>query len=143
MWADAPAADKGPTRSSTASPPPPLLAQLQQQGEQGVLQKGSGRRRRLLLLPITLPLHLSSDEVVGGRGNVLTELLQVFQEDSMRIFQAVLTGKRVLFVGYNHAAADVCRLVLTTASLISPPFTGVIRRVFPYSNLSDLDFLQV
>lgn len=39
----------------------------------------------------------------------------------MTIYNAVLTGRRVLFVGYNHAAGDVCRIVLAACALVSPP----------------------
>lgn len=40
----------------------------------------------------------------------------------MTIYNAVLTGQRVLFVGYNHAAGDVCKIVLAACALVSPPF---------------------
>lgn len=39
----------------------------------------------------------------------------------MTIYNAVLTGQRVLFVGYNHAAGDVCKIVLAACALVSPP----------------------
>lgn len=39
----------------------------------------------------------------------------------MTIYNAVLTGRRVLFVGYNHAAGDVCKIVLAACALVSPP----------------------
>ena len=39
----------------------------------------------------------------------------------MSIYNAVLTGRRVLFVGYNHAAGDVCKIVLAACALVSPP----------------------
>lgn len=39
----------------------------------------------------------------------------------MSIYNAVLTGQRVLFVGYNHAAGDVCKIVLAACALVSPP----------------------
>lgn len=37
------------------------------------------------------------------------------------VYNAVLTGQRVLFVGYNHAAGDVCKIVLAACALVSPP----------------------
>jgi hypothetical protein len=61
----------------------------------------------------------------------------------MRIFHAILTKQRVLFVGYNHAASEVAQTVLSAVAMVSPPLTSVIRRAFPYSNLSDLSFLEV
>lgn len=91
-------------------------------------------------IPVSIPLHLFSDEF-GDRS--LVQLIKTFGSDALRIYNAVLTCKRVLFVGYNHAAMDVCRFVMTAASLISPPFLGTIRRTCPYSSLSDLSFLEI
>ncbi len=90
-------------------------------------------------IPLALPLALSSDDV-GERS--VASLIEVFGEDTMRIYHAMLMGKRVLFLSYNLAAADVCRAVLTAVSLVSPPFVGIIQRTFPYVSLSDLNFLQ-
>lgn len=39
----------------------------------------------------------------------------------MAIYNAVLTGQRVLFVGYNHSAGEVCKIVLAACALVSPP----------------------
>lgn len=39
----------------------------------------------------------------------------------MTIYNAVLTGQRVLFVGHNHAAGHVCKIVLAACALVSPP----------------------
>ena len=61
----------------------------------------------------------------------------------MRIYHAILTKQRVLFVGYNHAAGDLAQIVLSAVAMVAPPMTNVIRRTFPYANLSDLQFLEV
>lgn len=42
-------------------------------------------------------------------------------QNMMAIYNAVLTGRRVIFVGYNHAAGDVCKIVLAACALVSPP----------------------
>ena len=64
-------------------------------------------------------------------------------EPVMRIYHAVLTKQRVLFVGYNHAAGDLAQIVLSAVAMTAPPMTNIIRRTFPYANLSDLQFLEV
>ena len=93
------------------------------------------------LVPLSLALHASPDDV--GAAN-LSFLLRVFQQQgAMRIFHAVLTRKRVLFVGYDHAAGDVCQMVLSAVAMVAPPLCGVIRRAYPYVNLTDLSFLEV
>ncbi|CAN0338931.1 unnamed protein product, partial [Phaeothamnion confervicola] len=86
-----------------------------------------------------IPLHTSPDETVTPS---LTLLVRVFGAATMRIYNAVLTGQRVLFVGYNHAAGDVCKVVLAACAMVAPPLEGVIHRAFPYASLSDLSFLE-
>ena len=61
----------------------------------------------------------------------------------MKIYNAVLTGSRVLVLGPSFAALDVCRAVLGIAQLLAPPFSGILPRTFPYANLTDLEFLSV
>ena len=47
-----------------------------------------------------------------------------------------------MIVGYNHSASDVSNIVLSTVALVAPPIAGIIKRVYPYANLSDLTFLE-
>uniref|UniRef100_A0A7S2E3N0 UDENN domain-containing protein n=1 Tax=Octactis speculum TaxID=3111310 RepID=A0A7S2E3N0_9STRA len=93
-------------------------------------------------IPLQVPLYLSRDEVMPEGSGILKDLLQIFNEDTMRIYNAVLSGQRVLFVGYNHAAGDVCKFAMAAASMISPPLEGILHRVFPYANLTDLSFIE-
>lgn len=93
-----------------------------------------------LALPIHIPLHTTPDDL--GISN-LTFFIKIFRESTMKIYHAILTKKRILFVGYDHAAGDVCQMVLSAVSMIAPPMVNVIRRAFPYANLSDLSFLEV
>lgn len=89
---------------------------------------------------LQVPLYRSPDDFAEG---AIATLLRTFGETTMRIYHAAVTGQRIMFVGYNHAAGDVSNFVLATVALISPPVVGVLRRAFPYATLSDLDFLQV
>jgi hypothetical protein len=92
-------------------------------------------------MPLHISLHGSPDDIGGTN---LSYLLRVFQQSgAMKIYNAILTRKRVLFVGYDHAAGDVCQMVLSAVAMVAPPLCGVIRRAFPYVNLTDLSFLEV
>jgi hypothetical protein len=87
-----------------------------------------------------LPLHMSPDETLVPS---MSHLFQVFGPSAMKIYNAVLIGARILFVGYNHAAGDVGKFVLAACAMISPPCMRLVNRAFPYANLSDLTFLEV
>jgi hypothetical protein len=91
-------------------------------------------------VPLIFPIHNSPDDIGGSS---LSFLLRIFRENAMKIYHHILTKKRVLFVGYDHAAGDVCQMVLSAVNMVSPPIPNVIRRAFPYANLSDLSFLEV
>ena len=88
---------------------------------------------------ITIPLSRNLDCF----GDVsLSFLVRTFGEASMRIYNAILSRQRIIFVGYNHAAKDVCCMVLSAVAAISP-LPNVLRRTYPYANLTDLSFLEV
>ena len=90
-------------------------------------------------IAISVPLYRHLDCM----GDIsLTLLVRYFGESTMRIYNAILSRQRVIFVGYNHAARDVCRMVLSAAAMISP-IPNVLRRTYPYANLTDLSFLEV
>ena len=91
-------------------------------------------------ISLSLKLHQTSDEV--GDISVIT-LVQIFGAAVMRIFHGIITGQRILFVGYNHAASDVAQMVLSAVALVSPPIPSVIRRAYAYANLTDMSFLEV
>jgi hypothetical protein len=91
-------------------------------------------------LSLSVPCHYTPDEI--GDINI-SSLLKIFGEASMKIFHAILTKQRVLFVGYNHSTSDIAQMVLSAVAMVAPPLTGLIRRTFPYANLADLGFLEV
>lgn len=96
--------------------------------------QGSGQ------VSLALKLHYTSDEV--GDISVIN-LVQTFGPAVMRIFHGIITGQRILFVGYNHAASDVAQMVLSAVALVSPPIPSIIRRTYAYANLTDMSFLEV
>ncbi|KAI0034716.1 spindle pole body interacting protein [Vararia minispora EC-137] len=60
----------------------------------------------------------------------------------MILFNALVTGKRIVFLGYNRAAGQVCSYVLSACALGSGCGTvlrGFVNRAFPYANLTNRD----
>ncbi|GAA5885668.1 hypothetical protein JCM6882_007519 [Rhodosporidiobolus microsporus] len=61
------------------------------------------------------------------------------------LFNALLTGQRVVFLGHQQPASRVAEMVLAACALVSgcgSVMGGVERRAFPYTNLANLDNLQ-
>lgn len=83
--------------------------------------------------------HLSPDEI--GDINVV-RLLRALKGHTITIFNALLKGSRVMIVGHGHSAKDIAQYVLSAAAMVAPSCPGVLRRVHPYVNLSDLSFLE-
>lgn len=92
-------------------------------------------------IPIPLQFKVCSTDDQHDDGT-LTQLLQTFGEQTMVLFNAVLTGQRVIMLGYNRPAGEVCNFVLATSSMVCPPLFGLIHRQYPYANLTDLGFLS-
>lgn len=63
----------------------------------------------------------------------------------MLLFNALVTHKRVVFLGHGLPAEEVASLVLAACALGSgcgAIINGFVKRAFPYTNLSNLDNLQ-
>lgn len=61
------------------------------------------------------------------------------------LFNAIVTGKRVVFLGHNQPASRVASHVLSACALGSGCGTGwrgIARRCFPYANLGTMDELE-
>ncbi|KDE03431.1 hypothetical protein MVLG_06094 [Microbotryum lychnidis-dioicae p1A1 Lamole] len=61
------------------------------------------------------------------------------------LFNALVTNKRVVFLGHGHAASLVANLVLAACALASgcgAVLGGFVERAFPYTNLTNLDNLE-
>lgn len=55
---------------------------------------------------------------------------------------ALLTEKRILFLGHGQPAGNVASFVLAACSLSGHVLRGFTERAFPYSNLAGLDILE-
>ena len=91
-------------------------------------------------IPVKVPLTMLPDEVSEQS---IVPLIAKFGDQLMTIYNALLLERRVIFLGYGHPAGEVCDAVLGAMSMVSPPLPAVIRRTFPYTNLVNLDFLQL
>ncbi|KNC53781.1 uncharacterized protein AMSG_09499 [Thecamonas trahens ATCC 50062] len=91
-------------------------------------------------IPVKVPLIMLPDEVSEQS---IVPLIHKFGEEIMTIYNALLLERRVIFLGYGHPAGEVCDAVLGAMSMVSPPLPAVIKRTFPYTNLVNLDFLQL
>lgn len=94
---------------------------------------------------LAIPLAIDEDEIGDERASVI-KLISKFKQETMLIYNAILEERRVLFVGHNQSAADVCFHVLSACLLVCPPLTGVLKtRVYPYQSLTitGTDFTQV
>ncbi|GAA5968749.1 hypothetical protein JCM11641_000720 [Rhodosporidiobolus odoratus] len=61
------------------------------------------------------------------------------------LFNALLTGQRVVFLGHGQPAGKVAELVLAAVALVTgcgSVLQGIQERAFPYTNLANLDNLQ-
>ncbi len=91
-------------------------------------------------IEVYIPLFSAPDETLTSS---IRLLFDVFGVSILRIYNALLIGARILFIGYNHAAGDVCKFVLAACAMVAPPCSHMINKAFPYANLSDLSFLEV
>ncbi|KAI9509047.1 spindle pole body interacting protein [Russula earlei] len=109
-------------------------------------------------LPIKMPLFTSPQEV-GDYS--LIQLIQTFSSATITgplhphlhsngslthpiilLFNALVTGKRIIFLGHNRPAGQVSHYVLSACALGSGcgiVLQGFIERAFPYANLTNRD----
>lgn len=91
-------------------------------------------------VPVRIPLTMLDEEV--GQPSIVP-LITKFGEGVMTILNSLLFERRIIFLGYAHPAGEVCDMVLAALAMVSPPLHTVIKRTFPYTNLVNLDFLQL
>jgi hypothetical protein len=60
----------------------------------------------------------------------------------MLLLNALLTQKRILFLGHGQPAGHVVNFVLAACSLTGHILRGFTERAFPYSNLAGLEMLE-
>ncbi|KAJ6247995.1 arf3-interacting protein [Anaeramoeba flamelloides] len=90
-------------------------------------------------LPLNIPDYMLEDEF----GNIsLGSFVKSFREQTMVVFNAILTNKRIIVLGHQMPAGTVCEYVLAILLMVCPPMRGIIRRSFPYVNLRTIDLFE-
>jgi hypothetical protein len=73
----------------------------------------------------------------------LIELITTFKENAMVIYDAIISEKKILFIGdSNTSCGKLCSYIFSCLSLIINTCPGMIKRIHPYKNLYDLEFLK-
>ena len=91
---------------------------------------------------IKVDLSLTNNEEKIFQGNLL-ELILIFREFTMTIYDGILNDQKIIFVGGpTTSCSKLSRLVFSTLSMVGPLAFGFIKRLHPYKNLYDLEFLK-
>jgi hypothetical protein len=65
-----------------------------------------------------------------------------FTHPIILLLNALLTQKRIIFLGHGQPAGHVANFVLSACALTAPVLRGFAERAFPYSNLAGLEMLE-
>jgi hypothetical protein len=93
------------------------------------------------LIPVRVPLYLEPEDTGLTRASgAVRRLLLMFGTSFIKIWQAVLLEKRVIFSAHKQAASEACEAVLALCTLFRPLHgCGIIARAFPHATLSTMD----
>ena len=88
-----------------------------------------------------VPLYLEPEDTGLTRASgAVRRLLLMFGASFIKIWQAVLLEKRVIFSAHKQAASEACEAVLALCALFRPLHgCGIIARAFPHATLSTMD----
>lgn len=71
----------------------------------------------------------------------LLKLISIFKENVMKIFDAIILDKRIMFTGGNNTKSeDLCEMVFSCIPLIGGK-NGILKKIYSIRTLYDLDFL--
>jgi hypothetical protein len=72
----------------------------------------------------------------------ISDLILTFKEGTMTIYDALVSDKKILFVGdANTSCEKICNYIFACLDML-PNSTALLKRIHPYKNLYDLDFLK-
>ena len=92
---------------------------------------------------ISIDLSLSNNEEKIFESSLI-ELIGTFKEYTMTIYDAIINDKKILFIGSSSTPCQkLSRFVFSTLAMIGPFAFGFIKRLYPYKNLYEMDFLKV
>ena len=91
---------------------------------------------------IDIDLSLTNNEEKVFQGSLI-ELILIFRENTMVIYDGILNDQRIIFVGGpSTSCSKLSRLIFSTLNMVGPLAFGFIKRLHPYKNLYDLEFLK-
>ncbi|KAL9649745.1 hypothetical protein ABK040_009560 [Willaertia magna] len=92
---------------------------------------------------VTIPKCLLENEIqyqIRGITQIsLCRLVNVFKEQTMLIYNAILYEKRIIFFSSQQLAGQVVNFVLSTLEMFPEMYGLLKKRCFPYASLSNLD----
>ena len=92
---------------------------------------------------ITVDLSLSDNEEKIFPGSVI-ELIKIFKEYTMTIYDGILNDQKIIFLGGTSTSCkQLSSLIFGCLSMVGPLSFGLIKRLHPYRNLYDLNFLNI
>jgi len=92
---------------------------------------------------VSVELNLADNEEKIFNGSVL-ELIKIFKEYTMTIYDGILNDVKIIFVGNSSTTcSQLSKLVFGTLCMIGPLGYGFLKRLHPYKNLYDLEFLKI
>ena len=93
-------------------------------------------------ISIDVDLSLANNEEKIFQGSLI-ELILIFREFTMTIFDGILNDQRIIFVGGpSTSCSKLSRLIFSTLNMVGPLAFGFIKRLYPYTNLYDSEFLK-
>ena len=91
---------------------------------------------------VKLDMIIPNNEEKIFPGDVIS-LIQTFKENTMIIYDALLSDKRILFIGDSNTSCEkLNNFIFSVISMVGPTFIGLLKRIHPYKNLYDMDFLK-
>ena len=92
---------------------------------------------------ITVDLSLSDNEEKIFPGSVI-ELIKIFKEYTMTIYDGILNDQKIIFLGGTSTSCkQLSSLIFGCLSMVGPLSFGFLKRLHPYRNLYDLNFLNI
>ena len=92
---------------------------------------------------IKVDLSLSDNEEKIFPGSVI-ELIRIFKEYTMTIYDGILNDQKIIFLGGTSTSCkQLSSLIFGCLSMVGPLSFGFLKRLHPYRNLYDLNFLNI
>lgn len=89
---------------------------------------------------VIVPLASPPDQITSSS---LCHLIKHFGQQTMIIYDAILSNKRIIFAGSrNLSITHIQNFMFAAASMVSPPLYGIHNKILPYVPLVAMDSLM-